>query len=141
VSPDTLDFNDARDSLPLVIDNAGRGVLTWRIIVPTAGWLSVSQDNGAVVNTPAAIEVRVDRGRAPSGQPSAWLVVTGASVEHRILVRATIGDRSPVLRLEPASLDLGEGSTSLVLTVANAGGGSLHWSIASLRGLDYGEPA
>jgi formylglycine-generating enzyme required for sulfatase activity len=131
VASDTLDFGDTRESLPLVIDNAGQGVLTWRVQVPSDGWLSVNQDNGTVANTPVVIDVRLDRSKAPSGTPSTWLVVTGGSGEHRVLVRAVVANRSPVLRVEPTELAFGEASTSLVLTVANSGSGSLHWSVAA----------
>jgi hypothetical protein len=129
--PDTLDFGESRDSLPLTIDNAGTGVLNWQTQVPSEGWVSVNQANGSVVNTPITVDVRLDREKAPVGQQQVKLVVTGGGGQREVIVKAIIQDRSPVLKVEPVNLDFGETSSSQLITVSNTGGGTLHWSIAA----------
>jgi tol-pal system beta propeller repeat protein TolB len=131
VTPDTLGFGDTQTSLSLTIDNVGTGVLEWSIQVPSEGWISVNQSSGTIVNTPMAIDVGLDREKAPPGEREVKLVVIGGGGQREVVVRATVKDRTPILKVEPVALEFGESSNSLLLTVSNTGGGSLHWSIAT----------
>jgi hypothetical protein len=131
ISPGALDFGETSNSLVLTIDNVGTGVLRWLIAAPSDEWITATPASGSIVNTPMTIDVRVDREKAPVGQHEVKLVVTGGGESYEITVKATIKDQTPILLLDPTTLDFGEASNSLLLTVSNAGGGSLHWSMAT----------
>jgi hypothetical protein len=124
VSPDSLEFGETRESMTLTLINAGNGVLDWRIAIPSVGWISVSQVNGSVVKDPVAIDVRLDRDQAPPGEHRIALVIlSGEGGRHEVTLKAFVHDRSPVLQVDPNSLDFGESNSSAVLIVSNTGGG------------------
>jgi hypothetical protein len=131
ISPGTLDFGETSNSLVLTIDNVGTGVLRWSIAAPSDGWITATPASGSIVNTPMTIDVRVDREKAPVGQHEVKLVVTGGGESYEITVKATIKDQTPILLLEPTTLDFGETNNSQMLTISNAGGGFLHYSISA----------
>ena len=69
VEPLVLDFGTERTSLSLTIENAGSGILDFRIQIPSEGWITLSQTDGTVVNTPLSVDVRIDRGEGPGRRP------------------------------------------------------------------------
>ena len=91
VHPDTLDYGQERTSLSLTISNGGQGPLNWSISIPSEGWVEANQTSGTVLNTPTAIDIRIDREKAPPGEQQAVLVVTaGQGGREEIVVRAQI---------------------------------------------------
>lgn len=127
VTPGTLDFGDARVSLPLTISNIGSGVLNWSLQLSSEGWISASQTNGTVVNTPATIDIRIDRQKAPAGLQQVRLVVTGGGGQVDIILKASIS--RPVLRVTPDSLHFGTSEQNKSLIIQNTGVGALNWNI------------
>jgi hypothetical protein len=129
VKPDTLDFGQMHTSMGLVIDNLGSGVLSWRIQVPSEGWIDVIPDNGAVVNDPVSVEVRIDRERAPEGLQDHSLVVTGSLGGHEVIIlRAMV--TPPELSVSPDSVFFSSNGGSSILVVENVGMGQLDWSLS-----------
>ncbi|NKB67896.1 MAG: hypothetical protein GKR89_12615 [Candidatus Latescibacteria bacterium] len=134
VTPLTLDFGDTRTSLSFTITNAGSGTLDFSVQVPSEGWISLSQTNGIAVNNPVAVEVRIDREKAPTGTQEVKLVVTGAlGARQEITLRALIS-RPAVLSVSPTTLVFGETSSQQQVTLRNDGGEALNWQAASAQG-------
>ncbi len=93
VTPTLLDFGETKTSDFVTISNTGSGTLHWSIEVPSEGWIRVSQRDGNITNEPVAVEVRIDREKAPVGQQQVTLVVTAEQGGHKeITVKATIPD-------------------------------------------------
>lgn len=96
VTPTLLDFGETKTSDFVTISNTGSGTLHWSIEVPSEGWIRVSQRDGNITNEPVAVEVRIDREKAPVGQQQVTLVVTAEQGGHKeITVKATIPDTTP----------------------------------------------
>jgi formylglycine-generating enzyme required for sulfatase activity len=129
VSPDSLDFGAVNQSLTLTIDNSGDRTLEWSVAPPAETWIRVQPTSGRVAGTPALVTVVIDRDQAPPGAQSWVLPISSNGGERQVAVRAVIRDNRPVLQVTPVDLVFGETSTSQILTIANAGGGTLNWSI------------
>ena len=90
VEPLVLDFGTERTSLSLTIENTGSGILNFHIQIPSEGWITLSQTDGTVVNTPLSVDVRIDREKAPVGDQEVKLVITALRVRQEVTVRASI---------------------------------------------------
>ena len=133
VIPAVLDFGETSTSLFLTVSNAGSGALHWSIEVPSEGWISVGQREGNITNEPVAVDVRIDRSKAPVGQQEVTLVVTAErGGREEITLRATIR-RAAVLSLSPTTLSFGETAGQQQVTIRNDGGETLTWNAASVQ--------
>lgn len=126
VEPLVLDFGTERTSLSLTIENTGSGILNFHIQIPSEGWITVSQTDGTVVNTPLSVDVRIDRDKAPVGDQEVKLVFTALRVRQEVTVRASILQPG-ALTVSTAALEFGETTKQQQLTVSNAGGQTLDW--------------
>ena len=126
VEPLVLDFGTERTSLSLTIGNTGSGILNFHIQIPSEGWITVSQTDGTVVNTPLSVDVRIDREKAPVGDQEVKLVITALRVRLEVTVRASVLQPG-VLEVSTAALEFGETTNQKQLTVSNAGGQALEW--------------
>ena len=126
VEPLVLDFGTERISLSLTIENAGSGILDFRIQIPSEGWITLSQTEGTVVNTPLSVDVRIDREKAPVGEQEVKLVVTALRVRQEVTLRATILQPG-VLEVSTTELDFNQTTNQRQLTVSNTGGQPLDW--------------
>ena len=126
VEPLVLDFGTERTSLSLTIENTGSGILNFHIQIPSEGWITVSQTDGTVVNTPLSVDVRIDREKAPVGDQEVKLVITALRVRQEVTVRASIFQPGE-LEVSTAELEFGETTNQQQLTVTNAGGQALEW--------------
>ena len=140
VVPVNLDFGSERTSLAFTIANEGTGSLTFQIQVPSEGWITLSQYDGIVVDTPVSVDVRIDREQAPTGDQEVELVITGANKSERVTVRAMIR-RPGKLLVTPATLDFGETSKQRQITLRNEGGEALAWQATSAQEWVALEPA
>ena len=126
VEPQLLDFGTERTSLSFTIENTGSGILNFHIQIPSEGWITVSQTDGTVVNTPLSVDVRIDREKAPVGDQEVKLVITALRVRLEVTVRASILQPGE-LTVSTAALEFGETTNQQQLTVSNAGGQTLEW--------------
>ena len=126
VEPPVLDFGTERTSLSLTIENTGSGFLKFQIQIPSEGWITLSQTDGTVVNTPLSVDVRIDREKAPVGDQEVKLVITALRVRLEVAVRASILQLG-VLKVSTAALEFNENANQQQLTVSNAGGQALDW--------------
>ncbi|MBM4363871.1 MAG: S8 family serine peptidase, partial [Deltaproteobacteria bacterium] len=88
-SSDRLDFGSTLTTLPLTLENAGRGTLDVTAVTADAAWVTVS---------PAAAgmnDVLVDRTGLPSGTHTATLTVTSNGGSATVSVRVTVGTPPP----------------------------------------------
>ena len=128
-TPDTLDFGtNSRSNTQLTISNEGSGTLHWKVAVPTEGWVTAVPSEGIITNEPSTITITIYREKAPAGDQEVRLVVTAeAGGRQEILLRATI--ERPLLSVTPDTLAFGEDQTSNILTIGNAGTGTLRWQL------------
>ena len=141
VTPLVLDYGETNTSQFLTVTNSGTGVLNFTIEVPNEGWITVSQRQGSITNQPLAVDVRIDREKAPVGQQDIKLVVTGPNAARvEVTLRATIR-RVARLSLSPTTLDFGEAASRQQVTLRNEGGEALDWGAASSQGWISAEPA
>lgn len=94
----------------------------WLSFAPTSG----SNDAGVT----KAVTVAVDRSKlsTPLGTATLWVNSNGGNKSVSIKVEKDVA--TPVLFVDPTILDFAESLTSLILSIKNAGGGSLDWSVA-----------
>ena len=132
VEPLVLDFGTERTSLSLTIENIGSGILDFRIQIPSEGWITLSQTDGTVVNTPLSVDVRIDRGKAPVGDQEVKLVITALRARQEVTLRASILQLG-VIAVSATALDFDETTNQQQLTVSNAGGQAMDWQATSAQ--------
>jgi hypothetical protein len=134
VSGTAFDFGESLEQDSLFISNGGGGTLVWTAVgVDAIPWLSVSPTGGSVDATAKgldAVTLTVDRSGLIPGTNNAEFTITsnGGTQIVRIAVTTPIPP-TPVLSVTPIVLDFGNAELSKPLTIGNAGGADLTWTM------------
>lgn len=128
VSPSTLDFGSAINSLVFSITNPGCGTLSWSIS-EAISWLSINgSSSGTTTSETDVISVIANRDDMVCGSNSGTITITGNGGTKTITVNAT--KDTPVLYASVSTLDFGSATNSQTFSITNQGCGTLTWSIS-----------
>jgi formylglycine-generating enzyme required for sulfatase activity len=136
VFPDSLFFETTSQSKALVIHNAGTGVLSWSITVPSEPWLRVSPASGRTLGQDGTAIVTVDRSLiASNGVYALELVVASDGGTKTVPVAVLVEGKTPSARItvSPVSLAFGIASNRATIGVSNSGTGELIWRASSAQ--------
>jgi len=128
VSPASLDFGEASTSMNLSMENGGAGTLTWTV-TDDKDWLSVSPASGSTTTESDNIQVSVSRGGLSSGTYTGTITISEATTSNTATVSVSMQVTNPVLSVTPTSLDFGTASTAKSVSIKNAGGSTLSWTV------------
>lgn len=131
VIPAAFNFGPAVTSDSFAVTNSGDGVLLWTI-GQTPTWLSVDPPAGSTpVGGPTTVTMTIDRtGLTPGTYQGQFLVASnGGNRVINVTLQVSSAPLPPTLQVNPASLDFGETTTNLNLSVTNAGTGTVNWTI------------
>jgi len=126
-SPTSIDFGTSENTRLLNILNHGSGVLTWGV-TPMAPWITLSTYSGS---GDATILVWANRSGLPPGTHTTLLDVTSNGGNAQIPVSLIVPAPVPALGVSPGSLAFSANQTQKLLSVFNAGTGTLTWDVAS----------
>lgn len=124
VSPTSKSLAYNENSFNLIISNTGGGTLLWSI-VSTEPWLTATPDNFAGGTT---VVVSVDRTGLSDGMYTGTLHVTSNGGNTDVTVFMAV-QTSPLLSVSPTSLIFSTTSQVRTFDIANAGPGTLEWSL------------
>jgi len=126
-APASIDFGTASTQATLTVTNIGGGTLIWQASEQQS-WLSLSSSGGSLTSGKSeTITVSVNRtGQNPDSYKDA-ISLTSNGGNGNIPVTMTVPEPPPSLSFSPSSLDFGNTSTEQILTISNAGGGTLNW--------------
>jgi len=127
--PVSLDFGSSDTEMSLNIQNTGTGLLTWNV-TDNKSWISILPQSGTTESEVDELVVTIDRLNQLPGVQTGTITVSSDGGNQVINVQFTIPDE-PTLSVTPASLDFGSEEISLPIGVANAGSGSLSWSVSA----------
>ncbi|MBT7093602.1 MAG: hypothetical protein HN936_10170 [Bacteroidetes bacterium] len=128
VYPVSMDFGSSDTEMPVNIQNTGTGLLTWNV-TDDKSWISVSPQSGTTEYEVDELVVTIDRLNQSPGVQTGTITVSSDGGNQVINVQFTVPDE-PTLSVTPSSLDFGSEETILPITIANAGSGSLSWSVS-----------
>lgn len=127
--PVSMDFGNSDTEMSLNIQNTGTGLLTWNV-TDDKSWISVSPQSGTTESEVDELLVSIDRLNQSPGIQTGTITVSSDGGNQVINVQFTVPDE-PTLSVTPSSLDFGSEETSLPINIANAGSGSLSWSVSA----------
>lgn len=114
------------------IRNTGGGTLSWSV-AESASWLVLSPTSDTNTGELDTVLVTVDRTGLAEGDHFANVTVTSnagsATVSVSVNVPEVAPPPTPVLSVDPVSLDFEDALTSLTFEITNVGTGTLTWSI------------
>ncbi|HUP01560.1 MAG TPA: hypothetical protein VM737_08585 [Gemmatimonadota bacterium] len=128
LSANSLAFGAADAERALAIVNRGSVPVDWRSEI-SASWLSVSPSGGILAVGETVVQIRVDRAVLAVGSHAGEARFYLDDLPFAVAVTAEKPDL-PLARVEPAALNLGADDSSAAVTVFNAGGAPLTWSMA-----------
>lgn len=137
VSPLAVDFGASSTTGTFRIQNAGGGVLSWKV-TEDLPWLSVVENSvgkqgvaleGTTGPEIDVIEMRVDRAALGSGVSNGQVRITSNGGDQVVAVSAKAA-ASAQLQVSTTTLDLGESLTTAQFTIANLGLETLEWELA-----------
>lgn len=128
VNPTALDFGTTDTVEELDVENAGTGTVNWTLTENIA-WLDTSITNGSTSSTPTTVVVSVDRTGLAPGTHTDNIEFTSDGGDVTVTVSITVPGPTPLLGVNPASLDFKTNKTSLEFTIRNTGTGTLNWTL------------
>lgn len=131
VSPLTLDLGATSTSGAFSVNNAGGGTLNWTAAAAAgAPWItSVSPASGT---NGANVIITIDRTGLAPGTYNGSVTVASSVGNQTVAVQMSVP--TPVLSVTPSTLDFGAATTALQISIRNAGGSILNWSVAANQG-------
>lgn len=129
VNPTELDFETTDTLIELDVENDGEGTVNWQL-TENIPWLTTSVTSGATtMATPTTVVVTVDRTGLAPGQYTENIEFTSDGGDITVPVMMQVPGPTPLLAVNPTSLDFETNTTQLQFTVRNSGTGTLTWDI------------
>lgn len=134
VSPLNIDFGSTNTSANLSISNkTGIGSISFTL-TNNSNWLTLSEYQGTVTNTPKIISLEVDRSKAGFGSFTDIVKVTSDNDEKNVnVLMKNVDPNAPWLEVSVNTLDFDSTQTTKNFLISNIGGGTLNWSIITNR--------
>lgn len=135
ISETVITFNAAINEKSFTVINEGNEDIVWSTsieyryaeitrTISESGWLTITPDNG-VTKTTTEVVLSVDRSYLAAGEYKALIHVTSNFGNADIDVIMFV--ESPMLDIDPISLDFGTALNELSFGIKNIGGGQLDW--------------
>lgn len=138
VTPQRLEFAAIQsgpnpDPKTLQITNLGGGTLNWTAVTDVP-WLTLSRDRGTA---PSTVTVAVEISGLAAAVHSARITITASGATNSPFIVAVVltiqPSQPPRIQVAPDTLTfqatLGSSASPQVLTITNAGGGMLNWTV------------
>jgi len=129
VTPILLDYGTAQNELGVTLSNTGTGGISWNASTQD-GWITISPSSGTLSNGSTTARIKVNRTGLPPNYLNSTVVFSSNGGNQTVGVKMTIPS-SPILSVNPNSLDFGETENSKAFQITNNGTGSLNWNIIS----------
>lgn len=136
VSAERLDFGAATESLDFVVRNVGESEVTYSL-ASNAQWLTLSSTSGVNSGAYDQITAFASRNGLNPGGYSGVITVDSSTGDHfeisaLMIVPEPGAPPAPELAVSPSVIDLLESTSIGFFNVANAGDGTLNYTVSSL---------
>lgn len=133
VEPETLDFGNDLQELPLTIKNAGTTSLNWTIADPTEPAITLSENSGSIPSQGTKV-VKVFLNRSNGAiNINTTLVLFDGIKEQAIQVVSGTESKVGIMKIEPESLDFGKDLDEVSFTISNIGKSELNWNADEIK--------
>lgn len=133
VEPETLDFGNDLQELPLTIKNAGTTPLNWTIADPTEPAITLSENSGSIPSQGSKV-VKVFLNRSNGAiNINTTLVLFDGIKEQAIQVVSGTESKVGIMKIEPESLDFGKDLDEVSFTISNIGKSELNWNADEIK--------
>lgn len=132
VSVQTLDFGSVQSNNTFTISNqTGIGTVNWQLSY-NQPWITISPASGSVTTNSTVINVSVKRDSLAYGNYSGIINVSSDHGSKQInVIMVKQNPNAPQLTVKPTTLDFGDSTNTLPVTIENTGTGTLHWNAGS----------
>ena len=133
VEPETLDFGNDLQELPLTIKNTGTTPLNWTIADPTEPAITLSENSGSIPSQGSKV-VKVFLNRSNGAiNINTTLVLFDGIKEQAIQVVSGTESKVGIMKIEPESLDFGKDLDEVSFTISNIGKSELSWNAGEIK--------
>lgn len=133
VEPETLDFGNDLQELPLTIKNTGTTPLNWTIADPTEPAITLSENSGSIPSQGSKV-VKVFLNRSNGAiNINTTLVLFDGIKEQAIQVVSGTESKVGIMKIEPESLDFGKDLDEVSFTISNIGKSELNWNADEIK--------
>ena len=133
VEPETLDFGNDLQELPLTIKNTGTTPLNWTIADPTESAITLSENSGSIPSQGSKV-VKVFLNRSNGAiNINTTLVLFDGIKEQAIQVVSGTESKVGIMKIEPESLDFGKDLDEVSFTISNIGKTELNWNAGEIK--------
>lgn len=133
VEPETLDFGNDLQELPLTIKNTGTTPLNWTIADPTEPAITLSENSGSIPSQGSKV-VKVFLNRSNGAiNINTTLVLFDGIKEQAIQVVSGTESKVGIMKIEPESLDFGKDLDEVSFTISNIGKTELNWNAGEIK--------
>ncbi len=132
---DCLESDPDPQSQSLLIWNGGPGEIAWKISDPSCDWLTVTPSSGTASVIKSNVTLSVNSVALPKGTYQCEIIVYSDDVENSPkTVNIALNVTGPSIEVSQSSLAFitdtpDDTPSSQILTITNAGGGTLNWQI------------
>ena len=133
IDPTNLVFGTTQIQLSISITNAGTKETEWSLDLGNNNWLSATPKSGRIdVNKTQSVIFNVDRNLVTEDK-STVVNLSAFGNSYPISIQCSAIETKGELVVEPASIDYGNESTEVDITIKNIGNGSLKWNISNIK--------
>lgn len=133
VEPETLDFGNDLQELPLTIKNAGTTPLNWTIADPTEPAITLSENSGSIPSQGSKV-VKVFLNRSNGAiNINTTLVLFDGIKEQAIQVVSGTESKVGIMKIEPELLDFGKDLDEVSFIISNIGKSELNWNADEIK--------
>lgn len=133
VEPETLDFGNDTQELPLTIKNTGNSTLDWSISNPTESAITLSENKGSIpAKGSKVIKVFLNRNNG-AVNINTTLVLSDGIKEQVVQIVSGTESQTGIMNIEQEILDFGKETDEASFTISNIGKGELNWHINGIN--------
>ena len=133
VEPETLDFGNDLQELPLTIKNTGTTPLNWTIADPTEPAITLSENSGSIPSQGSKV-VKVFLNRSNGAININTTLVFFESIKDQAIQMVTKTEsKVKIIKIKPESHDFRKDLDEVSFTISNIGKSELSWNAGEIK--------
>ncbi len=132
ITPSSLNFGTTQTEMSVTITNNGKAETEWTLELGNNPWLTANPPSGRIASKKTqSIIFSVNRDKLPEAK-SVVVNLSAFGNSFPVSISCAPKNSKSEMKVEPTTLDFGDASRELTITIKNTGDATLNWDITNL---------